>query len=193
MTASADSTPDPWIWPVNVDQIPETGLHATLETTEAQRAALADAADLRGVPQASASFDLSHIGGGKVHVTGRVTARVGQVCVVTLDPMESAIDEEVDLIFAPEADVPRLAAMVDDETASADIPDPPEPIINGVIDLGRLATDVLFLGIDPYPRKPGAVFDRPVAAVDPDDHPFAALKALRGDAGAPSGKKKPRE
>ena len=48
--------------------------------------------------------------------------------------------------------------------ATAEIPDPPEPIVNGVIDLGRLATDALFLGIDPYPRKPDAVFEPPVGA-----------------------------
>ena len=68
--------------------------------------------------------------------------------------------------------------------ASEEIPDPPEPIVNGIIDLGRLATDALFLGIDPYPRKPDAVFEPPVEADDPEDHPFAALKALQIDAKA---------
>ena len=63
--------------------------------------------------------------------------------------------------------------------ATTEIPDPPEPIVNGVIDLGRLATDALFLGIDPYPRRPDAVFEPPVVAADPEDHPFAALKALQ--------------
>ena len=59
-----------------------------------------------------------------------------------------------------------------------------------MIDLGRLATDALLLGVDPYPRKPGAVFDLPVTADDPEDHPFAALKALKADAPAkkPKGK-----
>jgi hypothetical protein len=57
--------------------------------------------------------------------------------------------------------------------------DPPEPIVNGMIDLGRVATDALFLGIDPYPRKPDAVFDQPEVAADAEDHPFAALKALK--------------
>ena len=40
---------------------------------------------------------------------------------------------------------------------------------NGVIDLGRLATDALFLAIDPYPRRPDAVFEPPVEAADPED------------------------
>jgi hypothetical protein len=35
------------------------------------------------------------------------------------------------------------------------------------------------LGLDPYPRKEGAVFEPVIAPVDPADHPFAALKALK--------------
>ncbi|MGB3866813.1 MAG: DUF177 domain-containing protein, partial [Xanthobacteraceae bacterium] len=149
-------------------------------------AALAAVAGLREVAQAKAAFEVTHAGGAKIHVRGRVTALVGQTCVVTLDPIESAIDEEVDMMFAPAADIPRLAALIDDEAGpDNEVPDSPEPIENDVIDLGRVATDALFLGIDPYPRKPGVVFERPVAATDPDDHPFAALKGLRGDATAP--------
>ena len=64
--------------------------------------------------------------------------------------------------------------------------------MNGIIDLGRLATDALFLAIDPYPRRPDAVFEPPVVAADPEDHPFAALKALQLTA-KPSGAKKPRK
>lgn len=170
---------DPWPWSVNVDQIPETGLRVAFEATEAQRAALAGVAGLRTVEQAAAAFELSHAGGGKVSVVGRITARVGQTCVVSLDPIENRIDEPVDLIFAPEADIPRLSSTVDDEAESEEIPDPPEPIVNGVIDLGRVATDALFLGIDPYPRKPDAVFEPQAVVTDPEDHPFAALKALK--------------
>ena len=83
-----------------------------------------------------------------------------------------------------------MADLVDEAAESdTEIPDPPEPIVNGVIDLGRLATDALFLAIDPYPRKPDAVFEPPVEAADPEDHPFAALKALQPDAKPPAPKK----
>ena len=58
--------------------------------------------------------------------------------------------------------------------------DPPEAIRDGVIDLGAVATEFLLLGLDPYPRKPGAVFDAPPAG-DPKSHPFAALAALKKD------------
>jgi hypothetical protein len=173
------SVPDPWSWSINVEQIPETGSQVAFEANEAQRAALAAIGGLREVMQATALFELSHAGGGKVHVTGRVRARIGQTCVVTLDPIENNIDEPIDLVFAPEADIPKLAALVDNDSESDEIPDPPEPIVNGMIDLGRVATDALFLGIDPYPRKPDAIFELPAVAPDPEDHPFAALKALQ--------------
>jgi hypothetical protein len=117
--------------------------------------------------------------------------------VVTLDPIESDIDEEIDLMFAPEAEARPLADLIEegqDERDDAEVPEPPEAILGGIIDLGRLATDALFLGVDPYPRKAGAVFEAQVENPDPQDHPFAALKALQDKSkdkpkGKPKGKK----
>ena len=54
----------------------------------------------------------------------------------------------------------------------------------------RLATDALYLAIDPYPRKADAVFEPLVEAVDPEDRPFAALKALKADTKTPAQKPK---
>src|SRR3984885_10444564 len=183
---------DPWSVPVVVAQIPDTGLHREIEADRATRDAMAAVSGLRDILSASASLDLTLEKAGRVHVACRVRARVGQTCVVSLDPIENDIDEAIDLIFAPPEQIPELADLVDDAAESdAEIPDPPEPIENGVIDLGRLATDALFLGIDPYPRKPDAVFEPQVVAADPEDHPFAALKALLPSE-KPRGPKKPK-
>ena len=174
--------PDPWRVPVMVAHIPDTGLHRKLEASAAERQAVAEVAGLRDVLSVQASFDVVPKSGGRVHVTGHVQARVGQTCVVTLDPIESEIDEEIDLIFAPEAEARRLADLIEegqDDAEPPEVADPPEAIVNGIIDLGRLATDALFLAVDPYPRKPGAVFETEVIAPDPADNPFAALKALQ--------------
>lgn len=179
---NAESKPDPWRSPVIVAQIPDTGLHRKLEASAAERQGIAELAGLREVLSAQADLEIVPKSGGRYEVTGRVHARIGQTCVVTLDPIENEIDEEVDLVFAPEAEARRLADLIeegqDDEEPPA-VVDPPEPIANGIIDLGRVATDALFLAIDPYPRKEGAVFEAEVAAPDPEDHPFAALKALQ--------------
>jgi uncharacterized metal-binding protein YceD (DUF177 family) len=188
MTDKSDS----WSVPVTVAQIPDTGLHRDIEADRAVRDAMAEVAGLREILSASASLDVTPKSGGRVHVAGHVRARIGQTCVVTLEPIENDIDEPIDLIFAPPEQIPQLADLVDEAADSdVEIPDPPEPIVNGVIDLGRLATDALFLGIDPYPRRPDAVFEPPVVAADPEDHPFAALKALQLDA-KPPGPKKPK-
>jgi uncharacterized metal-binding protein YceD (DUF177 family) len=183
---------DPWSVPVVVAQIPDTGLHRDIEADRAVREAMAEVAGLREILSASASLDVTPAGGGRFHVAGQVRARVGQTCVVSLDPIENDIDEPIDLIFAPSEQIPEMSALVD-ETAESDveIPDPPEPIENGVIDLGRLATDALLLAIDPYPRRPDAVFDLPEIAPDPEDHPFAALKALQS--AKPPGANKPKK
>lgn len=170
---------DPWRVPLAVLQIPESGLHRELDADEAVRKAMAEVAGLREVLSAHASLDVTPKGGGRFHVAGNVSARVGQNCVVTLEPIESDIDEPIDLIFAPPEQIPELAALVDAAGGDEQIPDPPEPIVNGTIDLGRLATDALFLGIDPYPRKAYAVFEHEVTPPDPEDHPFAALKTLK--------------
>ncbi len=56
--------------------------------------------------------------------------------------------------------------------------DPPEPLVGGSIDLGALAVEAVALGLDPFPRKPGA---EPVDLTigDAGESPFAALAALK--------------
>ena len=183
---------DPWRVPVTVAQVPETGLHRDIVADMSVRAAMADMAGLRVVVLAQASFDVTPKSGGRFHVAGQVRARVGQTCVVTLEEIENDIDERIDLTFAPPEQVPQMAALVDEaEESDEETPDPPEPIENGMIDLGRVATDALYLAVDPYPRKPGVVFAPVVEAADPEDHPFAALKALKAEP-KKSGTRKPR-
>ncbi len=169
---------DPWRGaPVIVAQIPEAGLHREIEADAAALKAIAEIGGLREVVSARAAFDLTVKSDGKVHVTGRVVARVGQDCVVTLDPIENEIDEQVDLIFAPPEQIPQLADLVDDDSDDdVEMPDPPEPIINGQIQLGRIATDALFLGIDPYPRKEGAVFETEAEAEDSAESPIRSAE-----------------
>jgi Large ribosomal RNA subunit accumulation protein YceD len=172
---------NPWSVSIAMAQIPDTGLHREFDANPSERKALAGLGGLREVLSASASLDVTPMREGRVHVVGRVRARVGQTCVVTLDPIENDIDEAIDLIFAPPEQIPALADLVDEAAESdVEIPDPPEPIVGGMIDLGRLAIDALLLGIDPYPRKPDAIFEPPAVPDDPEDHPFAALKALKG-------------
>jgi uncharacterized metal-binding protein YceD (DUF177 family) len=170
-----DATPA-WRVPLALTEVPETGLHLELEANETARSALAKIAGLTGIPKLHASFDVARRGAG-LQVTGRVTAEVGQTCVVTLEPVTCAVDEDIDLLLLPGA--PEPAALYDAEK------NVPEPLVDGHVDLGAIASEFLVLGIDPYPRKEGATFDVPEAD-DDTPHPFAALAALKKDPGARS-------
>lgn len=167
---------NPWAVPVALDDIPDTGLHMEIDASPEIRAAVAALAGVRELPALSATFDLVRQGEG-VHVSGHVQGRVGQTCVVTLEPIENAIDEAINVEFRPAAEVDAAAAhgahVLDEDDEEA-----PEPLLDGRVDLGALATEFLLLGVDPYPRKPGAEF-APPKATEAGEHPFAGLEALK--------------
>jgi len=170
--ASASSV---WYVPVAVEDVPEAGGHFDLTADSQIRSAIAKIAGLRDLPRLEASFDVSRQGGGGLRVAGWVAATVGQTCVVTLEPVANEIAEKIDLLFVPQASVGdsgRVVTTADESECET------EPLIGGVVDLGALATEFLILGLDPYPRKPGAVFQSPEETVA-GESPFAALTALK--------------
>jgi len=173
--ASAPKTRPPWSAPVAVHDVPETGRRFDLTADENVRAALAQSIGLHALPRLDASFDVSRHGRDGLHVVGRVSATVGQTCVVTLEPIDNEIDEAVDLVFEP---APATEAPPEDGGSKVAADNAPEPLVGGVVDLGVVATEFLTLGIDPYPRKSDAEFAAP-AAGDDSSHPFAALAALK--------------
>ncbi|MEE2995888.1 MAG: DUF177 domain-containing protein [Pseudomonadota bacterium] len=97
---------------------------------------------------------------GKVFsVSGRFVADVVQTCVVSLEPMEVSLNEDINLVFA--YDIDDLEDLVVLEDA--------EPFDGETIDLGELVAEELYLALDPYPRRedietadidlgPGALF-----------------------------------
>jgi uncharacterized metal-binding protein YceD (DUF177 family) len=161
---------------VRVDALPADGLTQTIEASPDERAALAALNRLPAIASLTASFTLRRSGRGGARATGQVHAEVTQVCVVSLEPFAATVDEPVDVRFAP-AEATEAARRVredDAETVEVGGEDPPEPIVDGRIDLGALAAEFLALGLDPYPRKPGVAFDPPEPQRG-EESPFAAL------------------
>jgi hypothetical protein len=168
-----------WSVPVAVDQVPEIGRHFDLAANDQTRAEVAKLAGLAALPRLAAQFDVSRHGRAGLRVEGRVTATVGQICGVTLEPIENEIDEPIDVIFSPDV-APAIGDATDRSEIEVSGDDGPEPLVNGVVDLGAVAVEFLILAIDPYPRKPGAEFEPPAAESDARG-PFAALAALKKD------------
>jgi hypothetical protein len=98
---------------------------------------------------------------------------------VSLEPLANEIEEDVDLLFMPRSAAELAAAETETDRADAKS-DKPEPLIDGIVDLGAIATEFLILGLDPYPRKPGVVFEPP-QDLKPDGGPFAALAGWSKD------------
>jgi cytochrome b pre-mRNA-processing protein 3 len=165
-----------WRVPVTVEEVAESGQHFDLIADAPVRAAVAKAVALRELPRFEASFDVTRRSSGGLHVTGSISATVDQNCVVTLEPLTNEVEESIDLIFEPPELVPKTAAQPEGQRRSVDWNDP-EPLIGGGVDLGALAIEFLILGLDPYPRKPGAVFET-TQDVNTDQGPFAALGRL---------------
>ena len=169
----------PWRVPVATEEIPDTGQRFDLVADEPVRAAIAKVAGLRALPRFEARFDVARRGAGGLHVSGKISATVGQTCVVTLELLDNEVEETVDLLFEPSSPAPETQGGAEPRLRDVKLDDP-EPLVGGIVDLGALATEFLILGLDPYPRKPGAVFEPP-QDLKADAGPFAALAKLAKD------------
>lgn len=156
-----------------VASMPADGLTIEIVADAAERESLARANDLPSVERFVAKLDVRHVGRDAVSARGRLEAEATRVCVVTLEPFVETIREDVDLRFSPEGSAPQHEGEDDD---------PPEPIVGGEIDLGAALSEFFTLGLDPYPRKPGAAFDAS-SINDEAGSPFAALKGLKAKEG----------
>jgi uncharacterized metal-binding protein YceD (DUF177 family) len=175
---SKTPSPPPWSVPLAVQDVPPEGQQFELVADARVRAAVAKLAGISGVERLQANISVLPRESGNLHVTGRVAAMLDQTCVVTLEPMQSEIDEAIDLLFVPDAPTGERTSEGGEEENGTLGDERIEVVGNGIIDLGAIATEFLILAIDPYPRKPGVVFAAP-AADEPPSSPFAALAALK--------------
>ena len=184
-----DFAPPPFSRTVAVDSVSEAGANLHFSATPEECEKLARIDELVALRDLTVEARLTRRGREGLVARGRVTAVVTRTCVVTLDPFETRVDEAFDIVFAPEAEaqaayeraMAELEAATDKARLLAEQPDPPDPIIDGRIDLGALACEFLALGLDPYPRKPGAAFEGRVEDDEPAPSPFAALSKMKKD------------
>lgn len=176
----AELPPPEFSRPVAADRIGATGLTLELEATAEECRALAERFRILAVDSLTATVSLRRLAGsGLIRLQGRLAAQVRQACVVTLEPVAQQVEEQFEMLFGEgeSGDDLDVAVCYDEE-------DPPEPMLNGRIDVGEAVAEHLALGLDPFPRAAGAVFDPEVTPADPPDpppnpNPFAALAALR--------------
>jgi hypothetical protein len=144
----------------------------TLSADAPTRQALAKADGLVGLAALDADFHVARQGLSSFNVTGTVRAKITQICVLTLEPFDSDVVEEVDVDYAEAPAATQADTLLAAQSADRH---PPDPIEGGAIDL---AAEFLALGLDPYPHKPGAEFAPVTDPHDVTERPFDVLKKL---------------
>lgn len=139
--------------PVDVSRMGRLEHRMEIKANAEERAALAKRFDLVALDALSAALVLKKRGAGAsgagvFELTGRWHARLAQRCVVTLEPVPAELGDEVRLFFGDTPASPG-ADPLDDEGW-------PEPIRDGVIDVGEAVAQLMGVALDPYPRAPDA-------------------------------------
>jgi hypothetical protein len=131
-----------------------------IEASVSQRAGLAALLGLEDLADLSFNYRLAPIASERFRLTGEVEARVTQLCVVTLDPVAEHIQESIAVECWPEEQIESADEAEIDDLATSELPDdPPVPIVNGKVDLGVFAAEILASALNPYPRKEDVEFN----------------------------------
>jgi hypothetical protein len=174
---------------IEVRALSASGTEVSVVADAAERAALAKLWDAPEVESVEARYELKPASRGQVVARGVARARLTRVCVVSLEPFPVVVEEEVDVVFSDEPEAPARASVApgrggkareDADMAALSAVDPPEQIVDGRVDLGALTAEFVSLGLDPYPRKPGAAFELGGEGVsEAPEGPLSALGGLK--------------
>ena len=160
------------------------------DTTASEREALTERFGLVSLEAFSVIWSTRSWRRNGVKLSGRVIADYVQSCVVTLEPLPVHLDEAFEINCLPEDSIERLEEN-GELILAFDDQDGPEPIVDGRIDLGELASQYLATAIDPYPKSAAAranlnarspangVSDENRAEAGSERKPFAVLEQLK--------------
>ncbi|MGQ0457921.1 MAG: YceD family protein [Hyphomicrobium sp.] len=168
----------PFDWSHATMEISDGGFRRERAASPEECAAVAKALGLLDASNVKAAYKIVRIAGGGYGLSGRLTADVAQACIVTLEPVRDALDENFDVEFWP-----NLEANESGQDARILEGRDVELLERGDIPVGRIVFETLSAALDPYPRKPDAAFDwQDPEASDPQKvSPFAALARLKDD------------
>lgn len=165
---------------VRLEEVTDGGLERTIEADAAERAALARRFNLEALHHLTANLGLFPTAQGML-LEGSLTAEVEQSCVVTLEPLKSAVASRFTVRYIS----PRIEVSDTEGEELDPMGEDVEPLPADVIDIGEVVAQYLSLAIDPYPRKAGADVTHPLIGEEappeplPRSSPFAVLKKLQ--------------
>ncbi len=169
----------PWSDAIRFSEVGRGPVRKSLEADEATRKAIARYLDLVSIESLSAEVSAKPWLDG-AEITGRFKASITQTCSASGDPFPEAIDGEFLVRALPPGSINAPQEDLGEEIdLDPEADDPPDVLETDSIDLAGYVVEHLSLELDPFPRKPGAVFEPPVD--EEPLSPFAALRALKKD------------
>lgn len=183
MTETDEIAPLPFNRSIPVAPLGSEGVAVTVTLEADEAAALAAYLGVEAV-EGLVFEGMAASDGGEARVDGHLKATVRQSCVVTLEPVVTALDLPVARRYRGDAGPLHDAVdgQVEMRDGDEDAPDP----LGSEIDLASLVVEALALAIDPYPRAEGAELGSRVVGppgveplTDEAARPFAKLAELR--------------
>lgn len=164
-----------WRETVRLSEVDRGAIERRLQPDESQLPAIARTIGVDQLKSLTADVTVTPWMDG-AEIRGNLRAEVRQTCGVTLEPIETTVSAAFMMRVVPAGSV-NLPA--DDAEIDLEADDPPDPLEGEEIDLAHYVVEHLALEIDPFPRKPGAVFQPPEA--EEEASPFAVLRRLKQD------------
>ena len=167
----------------NVTELDHKGVDICVEATAEECAALAVRFRIISIDMLKGTATLTPAEQGDVVLRGQVQAVVRQACVVSQEPVREEIDQTFEIRFSARAQAMELPDLSDTQDIDPALPDLPEPLVDGQIDVGEAMAQEVALSLTPYPRKQGAKLTHPALitqeAAAQKNNPFSGLAGLK--------------
>ncbi|MFZ5669894.1 MAG: YceD family protein [Pseudomonadota bacterium] len=165
----------PWSETIRLGELARGPVLRRLEAGEAARRAVARHLGLVALDRLEADLALAPWLDG-AQIEGGFVAEAIQTCGVTGEAFPERIEGRIALRVLPEGSPNAPQGAGEEIDLDPEAEDPPDLLEGDLIDLAAYVVEHLSLELDPFPRKPGAVFSPPEERGEIS--PFAVLATL---------------
>ncbi|UTO29127.1 DUF177 domain-containing protein [Bartonella harrusi] len=171
-------------YPISVRSLPAKGIKVSICTNQQECAHLAKNHDLVEVKSCEGKFHIFPWKKRGIRIKGLLRARIIQLCVITLEPLENILRENIEVVLLPENSnliKPKIPEDTQELFLDAEGMDPPEVFYGDKIDIGTIMEEFFELSINRYPRKEGVEMHmiENLEKVEQKLSPFSVLKSWK--------------
>jgi uncharacterized metal-binding protein YceD (DUF177 family) len=161
----------------NLGRLARAGDEVTITAKPNELLQIAEWLEVRALNRLTARVSLKKLSDVSFSYVADLRAEVTQDCVVTLEPVHSAVERSIRReLHYDESGSLESQVSVDSDLEADDVR---EEISTLQYDLAAPILEELALAIDPYPRASGVTFSPPSDQDGAPESPFAVLKNLK--------------